>query len=125
MIIKQNLKYYLITLVLLLVGGILFSVVFSAVRNDNHILVLGLVGTVLATIGCSILNLMYFLPRSTNKFKFIVPGVLSVAIVAYEYRMNTTDLMIFEFYGMTNLLLGVIWTSKINRNLKEKNTSMR
>lgn len=121
---KQTLIYYLLTLLMLLIGGALLSVILSFIKNDNHILILILVGTLFATIACSILNLMYFLPQSFNKYKFVVPGILSVIIVAFEYRMNITELMIFEFYGETNLLLGVIWTSKINLQLKQKKTNL-
>lgn len=121
---KQTLIYYLLTLLMLLIGGALLSVILSFIKNDNHILILILVGTLFATIACSILNLMYFLPQSFNKYKFVVPGILSVIIVAFEYRMNITELMIFEFYGVTNLLLGVIWTSKINLQLKQKKTNL-
>lgn len=125
MAIKQTLKYYLFTLLILLIGGTLMSVILSFIKDDNHVLILILVGTLLATIGCGILNLLYFLPQSLKKVKFILPGVLYILIVAYEYSMNLSDLVIFEFYGVVNLLLGVIWTSKINLNLKEKNTSIQ
>ncbi len=120
MTIKQTIKYYFLALIAPLIGGVILSVVLSMMNNDKHILILILVGTMLATIGCSILNLMYFLPQSFTKYKFILPGIVSVIIVAYEYRMNLSDLLIFEFYGVINLVSGVIWTSKMNLKLKRK-----
>ena len=119
---KQELKYYFLTWLILTIAGVILSVIVSIVNSDNHILILMLVGALIMTTCSTILNLMYFLPNRLNQIKFMIPGILMIFILAYIYRNDLIELMVAEFYGVTNLILGLIWTYK--SKMKNTNTNI-
>ena len=72
--------------------------------------------TIMAVAGCAVVNLFYFIPQIPNRYRFTIPGILTIAIVLIALRANISDMLIFEFYGIINLTMGIVWAYKIKRN---------
>lgn len=105
-------KYYFFSLLYILGFGIVYTLILSSILHDNHILLLGLVATLLAVCGCSIINLFYFVPFKKSVYRYITPGLISVFLILFEFKNSIPDLLIFEFYAILNLILGIIWNKK-------------
>jgi len=112
MTLDKSTKYYIQTLLTLITAGVLLSFGLKAAFKDNHVLLMMLVVTSLATVGCGILNLIYFLPESYAKNKYIVPGLISIIGVTGLYYSHWYELLLFGIFALINLVMGIVWSFK-------------
>lgn len=107
-----QLKKYFLTNLILLGFGVILSSAFSYLKKDNHLFILTLLGG-LYTVGiCSFLNLIYFLPKTLNKLRFILPGIISIIIMFIIFLNSLTELTYFETFAILNLLIGINFLHK-------------
>ena len=108
---KRIVKYYLLTLFFLFIGGIILSLVLS--MGDTYLMILMFVGTGLALVAGAIINLFYFFPQVSTEVKFITPGIISVLCVLVGFLSSPLEMVLFSFYALANLILGLIWNYRI------------
>lgn len=113
------LKYYILSILYITILGITLSLILSSISGDNHLLLLGIMGTGIAVSCCACVNLLYFFPFQKNIYRFITPGLISIFLILFEFKNSIPDLLFFEFYALVNLVLGIIWNIKFTRLKKD------
>ncbi|MDX2360692.1 MAG: hypothetical protein QNK23_07785 [Crocinitomicaceae bacterium] len=112
-------KPYIFTLVLLIIAGVFLTLVVWFQQKSGSVFALGAMGTLIGTVVCGVLNLIYLIPSESLFVRLITPGVCSVLLFLTLFHSSPTDLLIFLFFGVVNLLLGIYWYVSINRLKKE------
>jgi len=111
-------KPYIYTLVLLGIAGVLVTIAMS-VNMGAGFTIFGLIGTLVATGACGLMNLLYFLRSESLFVRLITPGVSIVLLVLILFHKSPSDLVFFLFFGVVNLILGVFWYVSIIKMKKE------
>lgn len=106
-------RTYLLSLVVLFIGGLIYSLVLGIWKEANSIFLLGFVATCMATIFVGIVNLIYFIKPINLSLRLITPGIISF-VVAYElFNSAITDLIFFSFFAGFNLVFGILASIKL------------
>lgn len=98
---------------LLICLGIAYAFTSNLWPNPHAFAILSLIGSFCATIVCSLLNLLYFIPVSNN-VGYLCPGSISIILAIMMFVESSTifDLLFFLSFGVLNLILGIIWFFK-------------
>ncbi|MFT6245245.1 MAG: hypothetical protein ACJA0U_000144 [Salibacteraceae bacterium] len=101
-------RAYLLSLVVLFMSGLIYSLVLGIWKEVNSLYLLGFVSTCMATIFCGIVNLIYFIKPLHLLLRLISPGIISFAVVFELFYSSIHDLMFFSFFAGINLLFGLV-----------------
>jgi hypothetical protein len=101
---------YFISLILLLVGGLMW--VFLHYEPN----ILRMIGLLMAVFICGIINLTYFLTIFNLFIRLILPGMICLVLFILFNQGSTVEQTFFSFFGVLNLLIGIGWfiSKKIN-----------
>lgn len=113
--LKTDLKYFMLSLLTLLLVGILLSIFMLFLKGNMQLFILMLVGTLIAILAHSVLNLFYFIPESLLKYKYILPGMIGCVSVLLFFKSSFYDLFFQEIISVSNLFLGIFWTNRTNK----------
>lgn len=102
-------KSYRYTAALITISGCFYFTVLSLINEEAQLVILGVAGTLMTALICSIFNLTYFLKRMHPFIRFILPGALFIGFTLVVYSGATPDLYIFLGFGVLNQLAGIYW----------------
>lgn len=91
--LKTDLKYFMLSVLTLLLVGILLSIFMLFLKGDMQLFILMLVGTLIAILAHSLLNLFYFIPESILKYKYLLPGMIGCIGVLLFFKSSFYDLV--------------------------------
>lgn len=112
---KVNLTLsYFITIILLLIGGLIW--VFLGYEAN----ILRMVGLLMAVFVCAIVNLTYFLSIFNLWMRLLVPGIVCAILFFLVNQGSSVERNFFTFFGLLNFVIGFGWFLSKNYDSKRQ-----